>query len=201
MRCHILCTGCGHSCGHRHASIDAARRCPAFAERPCPEHSLVIVDDDSGREVATVTNPSGGIFLGNLDALARANSDFRRVVYTGAHSQLVVMSLRQGEEIGTERHEAVEQVFVVVAGHGEADLTGRSIALNPGSVLVVPPGTTHNVRATSRAGLRLWTSYTPPNHIPSTRHRTRSEAEQDTRNEAYSECIERGDDPATCLQD
>lgn len=198
MKCHVICTGCSRCCGHKHDSLASARSCPAARDAPCPGHSTAVSDIETGEELETLANPSGDFFLANLESLTKSNDTFRRVVSTGAKSQLVLMSLDQGVEIGEESHGSVEQMFVVVSGRGEATLRGRSVALNPGTVLVVPPGTTHNVRNLGRAPLKLWTLYTPPNHIPGTIHETKQDAVSDAADERYGSCVEKGGDQQAC---
>ncbi len=108
--------------------------------------------------------------------LARENKDFRRVVATGPHAQVVLMCLRRGEAIGEEVHEDTDQVFVVAKGSGEAVVGGVSQGLEKGSVLLVPAGTPHDIRNTGEKRLRLVTIYAPPHHPPGTVHATREDA-------------------------
>ncbi|MDP9392942.1 MAG: cupin domain-containing protein [Actinomycetota bacterium] len=116
-----------------------------------------------------------------VDILAetRANDDFRRVLETTDHAQVVVMSVAAGEDIGEETHAGIDQVLVFVEGAGEADLDGDVGKVGPGSLVVVPSGTRHNVRNTGDGSLRLYTVYGPPEHAPGTVHRTKAEAEAD----------------------
>jgi mannose-6-phosphate isomerase-like protein (cupin superfamily) len=109
--------------------------------------------------------------------LARENDYFRRVLYTSARSQLVLMSLEPWGEIGEEIHEGVDQILVVVAGRGEAVLDGTHLPVGTGMVVVVPAGTRHNVVASGGAQLKLYTVYTPPAHAPGTVHKTKAEAD------------------------
>ena len=115
-------------------------------------------------------------FNGSIRKLARVNKDFRREVATGSHSQVVLMCLRQGEEIGEEVHHDTDQIFVVVKGGGEAVLDGASQVLDKGALLLVPAGMRHNIRNTGDKRLRLVTIYSPPHHAPGTVHATREEA-------------------------
>jgi mannose-6-phosphate isomerase-like protein (cupin superfamily) len=106
------------------------------------------------------------------------NRDFRRVLYTAPHSQLVVMTLQPGEEIGEETHAEHDQFIRVEAGQGEAILGGERHALADGSAVVIPAGTRHNVVNTSSTEpLRLYTIYTPPEHPEGTINRTKQDAE------------------------
>ena len=100
-----------------------------------------------------------------LEKETRKNADFRRVLYTGKHSQLVLMSLRPGEEIGEETHEDVDQFFRFEAGEGKVVIDGVEHRIKDGSGVIVPAGAKHNVVNTSRrAALRLYTIYSPPEH-------------------------------------
>ncbi len=118
-------------------------------------------------------------YAGPIERQTLENRDFRRVLFTGKHLQLVVMSLEPGEEIGTEVHAHVDQFFRVEEGTATFVLRGREKhKVRDGGALVVPAGTRHNVVNASRSkALRLYTIYAPPNHPPRTVHRTRAEAE------------------------
>lgn len=115
----------------------------------------------------------------NIDTKTLANPHFRQVLYTAPHSQLVVMTLQAGEEIGLERHEDGDQFIRVEAGEGEALVDGERHPLRDGVAVVIPAGTEHNVVNTSDAEpLRLYTIYTPPEHPDGTINRTKREAEE-----------------------
>lgn len=113
-------------------------------------------------------------FHGDVEALAAEHDDFRRVLYTG-RVQLVLMTLRPGEDIGEETHD-VDQCFFVIDGRGEALLEGESSSLDDRHVVCVPAGTRHNVRNTADEPLKLVTVYGPPQHAPGTVHATRADA-------------------------
>ena len=110
--------------------------------------------------------------------LARRNEDFRRVLFTTERSQLVLMTIKPGEEIGEEVHEGIDQVLVFVEGGGEAVLAGATKIVRAGSVVVVPAGTRHNFITRGDKPLKLFTVYTPPEHPDGTVHRTKAEAEE-----------------------
>ena len=114
-----------------------------------------------------------------IDIVARAtrNGFFREVVATGPHSQVVVMSIPPGEEIGEETHHGVDQVLVFVAGTGDAVLDGAASTVGRGSLVLVPAGTRHNFINRGTADLKLYTVYAPPQHAPGTIHRTKAEAD------------------------
>lgn len=118
-------------------------------------------------------------FAQNIERLAVDNDDFRRVLYTAKHCQLVVMSLKPKEEIGAEVHK-LDQFFRVEAGSGEAVLDGVRTAITAGFAVVVPAGAKHNITNTGDVPLKLYTLYSPPNHRDGIVHHTRAEAEADT---------------------
>lgn len=103
-------------------------------------------------------------FYGPLGALAGKNSDFRRVIYTGPHLQLVLMSLRRDEAIGSEIHDSRDQFFCIEAGRGRLRLGSARISVAAGDGFVVPAGMRHNLTNTGKKRLRLYTIYSPPNH-------------------------------------
>lgn len=110
--------------------------------------------------------------------LAVKNNNFRKVLYTAVGGQLVVMSLKGGEEIGMEVHTDVDQFFWIVKGSAKTVLDGEEGSLSEGEVLIVPRGTMHNIiNADNRCGLKLFTVYTPPNHPDGTVHKTKADAE------------------------
>ena len=117
-------------------------------------------------------------FLRNIEGLALENEEFRRVLYTARHCQLVVMALKPGEEIGAEVHK-LDQFFRVEAGNGDAVLDGVRTAIVPGFAVVVPAGTNHNIINTGSVPLKLYTIYAPPNHRDGVIHHTRDDAEAD----------------------
>jgi len=126
-------------------------------------------------------------FVANIVDIARENDDYRRVVHTGERSQLVVMAIPEGGEIGEERHDAVQQSLFIMEGDATAILDGKPSALGPGDVLVVTPGTTHNVRNTGLGALRIVTVYAPPNHIDGRVHRTKADADADMEDEEFGQ--------------
>lgn len=117
-------------------------------------------------------------FQGDIEQLAEDNTFFRQVVHTGRHSQLVLMSLRPGEEIGEEVHPEVDQIVVFVRGSGEAVLEGRSSTVQEDSVVFVPAGIKHNFINSGYRELKLYTVYAPPQHPEHTVHETKAAAER-----------------------
>ena len=108
---------------------------------------------------------------------AKRNSSFREVLITGQHSQVVVMCIPPGGEIGDEVHSDVDQTLIFVEGHGEAILDGERGPIDPGRLVFVPAGTRHNFINTGSGDMRLYTIYAPPEHAPGTIHRTKAEAD------------------------
>ena len=94
-------------------------------------------------------------FVGDIETLTTQNRDFRRVIYTGAYTQLVLMSIEPGGEIGEEVHEDTDQFFRVEQGTGEVLIDGRRSPLSDGTAIVVPSGAKHNVRNTGAEPLLI----------------------------------------------
>ncbi len=118
-------------------------------------------------------------YVGPIEKLTEKNKNFRQVLFTGKHLQLVVMALKPKEEIGNEVHPDVDQFFRVEEGRAEFVLNGTERhAVGAGSAAVVPAGTYHNViNPSPTKPLKLYTIYTPPQHPDGTVHKTKAEAE------------------------
>lgn len=118
-------------------------------------------------------------FVINIEQKTLKNENFREVLFTAPHSQLVVMTLQPGEEIGLETHDDIDQFIRVEAGTGKAILNGKEKALADGTAVVIPAGTEHNVVNSSQTeALKLYTIYSPPEHPDGTIHKTKAEAEE-----------------------
>ena len=116
-------------------------------------------------------------YLINIETKSLQNEYFREVLFTGAFSQLVVMSLAPGEDIGLETHDDVDQFIRVEDGQGKAILNGEEHDLEDGSAVVIPAGTQHNIINSSQSkSLKLYTIYSPPEHPQGTIHKTKAEA-------------------------
>jgi mannose-6-phosphate isomerase-like protein (cupin superfamily) len=114
----------------------------------------------------------------NLEQKTLEGNNFREVLYTTPRSQLVIMTVQPGDEIGLEKHEDHDQFIRVEAGRGVAILDGERHALEDGFAVVIPAGTEHNVINTSDSEpLRLYTLYTPPEHPDGIVHATKAEAD------------------------
>jgi mannose-6-phosphate isomerase-like protein (cupin superfamily) len=118
-------------------------------------------------------------YVTDIEKAARDNGYFRQVLYTDANVQLVVMSLKPGEDIGEEVHQ-LDQFIRIEAGEGKSVLDGVEYELKDGYALVIPKGTHHNIINTSSdKPMKLYTLYAPPNHKDGTIHKTKAEAEAD----------------------
>lgn len=117
------------------------------------------------------------------------NSFFRKVVFTGEKSQLVLMAIPAGEEIGEEVHEHVEQTLFFHEGSGTVYLDDVSYPVIAGDVVVVTPGAKHNVINTGQVPLKIYTVYTPPNHLKDIVHKTKADADADIKNEEFGHSI------------
>lgn len=116
-------------------------------------------------------------FVDDIEGLTEKNKDFRRVLYTGKHVQLVVMSIRKGDEIGEEVHEDRDQFFRVETGKGEVVIDGESSKIRSGDGIIVPAGARHNVINTGKKRLKLYTIYGPPEHKDGIVEKTKADAE------------------------
>ena len=128
-----------------------------------------------------VQNKKGVVMKGyvqDIESLAIKNNEFRQVLYTAKHSQLVLMALKPKEEIGAEVHK-LDQFFRVEEGSGEAVLDGVRTPIRAGFAVVVPAGMNHNIIKTGSVPLKLYTLYAPPNHRDGVVHHTRADAEAD----------------------
>lgn len=112
-----------------------------------------------------------------IGAVATDSSDFRRVLWTGEHAQLVVMTIPPGGQIGTEIHPHTDQVLTFVSGVGEGDLAGETHQIDQGDQCTVPAGTQHNFRNTGQEPLVLYTIYSPPQHALDAIHPTKADAD------------------------
>ena len=117
-------------------------------------------------------------FVIDIEQKTLENENFREVLFTAPHSQLVVMTLQPGEEIGMETHDDIDQFIRVEAGTGKAILNGEDKALADGTAVVIPAGTEHNVVNSSQTEpLKLYTIYSPPEHPDGRINKTKAEAE------------------------
>jgi mannose-6-phosphate isomerase-like protein (cupin superfamily) len=116
-------------------------------------------------------------FKSNIEKDTLSNSDFRRVLYTGKNSQLVLMNLRPGEEIGEEVHKTIDQFLRFEKGEGIVSIDGTKRNVTDGDAVVIPAGARHNVINTSKTTeLKLYTIYSPPEHQDGTVRKTKADA-------------------------
>jgi len=116
-------------------------------------------------------------FVTDIETETKKNTYFRRVLYTGNYSQVVLMCLKPGEEIGEEVHDDVDQFFRFEEGEGAVVIDGVKHVVKDGSAVVVPSSAKHNVLNTSKtANLKLYTIYSPPEHLDKVVRKTREEA-------------------------
>ncbi len=115
------------------------------------------------------------MFSEDIFALTRTNTDFRREILTEQHSQIVLMSVEPGDDIGAETHD-VDQILVFVEGMGEAVVNGVAGPVGPGTLVVVPAGQEHNFINKGDVPMKLFTFYTPPEEPKGTLHRTKADA-------------------------
>jgi mannose-6-phosphate isomerase-like protein (cupin superfamily) len=109
--------------------------------------------------------------------VAEQSGDFRRVLWTGSHAQLVIMTIPPGGEIGDETHQNTDQILTFVSGSGEADVAGQTLSVAQGDLVAVPAGTRHNFRNTGVNPLVLYTVYGPPEHADGAVHATKQDAD------------------------
>lgn len=121
-------------------------------------------------------------FVANIEALSLENANFRKVLYTDKNSQLVLMSLLAGEEIGEEVH-SVDQFLRIEDGVGKVIMDGVSHDLASGSAIIVPAGVKHNVINSDAGLMKLYTLYTPPHHKDGVVHKTKADGEADRADE------------------
>jgi mannose-6-phosphate isomerase-like protein (cupin superfamily) len=123
-------------------------------------------------------------YIKNIEQDALANANFRQVVYTGKHAQLVLMSIEPGEEIGSEVHDTVDQFFRIEHGSGKVVIDGAETPIEDGTAIIVPAGAEHNVINTSATdALKLYTIYSPAEHKDLVVHETKALALADSTDE------------------
>lgn len=132
--------------------------------------------EDKGSEKES---PATG-FVGDIEEQTLNNKNFRQVLFTGKHSQLVVMSVPEDEELGDEVHDSVDQFFRIEKGKAKFILNEKEEhVLGDGDAVIVPAGTRHNVINIGAGDLKLYTIYSPPNHPEGTLQKTKADAEAD----------------------
>jgi mannose-6-phosphate isomerase-like protein (cupin superfamily) len=115
-------------------------------------------------------------YVADIEDKTEANKDFRHVLYTGQNLQLVVMSLKPGQDIGAETHATHDQFFRVEQGKGEVVIDGVTHKIKSGTGIVVPAGALHNLVNTGDKAMKVYTIYGPPNHVDQLEQETKSDA-------------------------
>jgi len=119
-------------------------------------------------------------FKSNIEKDTLENSNFRKVLYTSHHSQLVLMSLNPKEEIGEEIHPENDQFFRIESGQGECIIDGNKYGIGDGDAIVIPAGAKHNIiNVDNLRALKMYTIYSPPHHKDRTVHATKKDAQKD----------------------
>ena len=124
-------------------------------------------------------------YCDNIERVTTENDDFRRVLYTGKHLQLVLMTLQPGEEIGEEVHDDRDQFFRIEEGQGEVRIDGAANRVEDDFAVIVPAGARHNVVNTGDAPLRFYTLYGPPEHKDGVVHKDKAQATRDHDNDHW----------------
>ena len=114
----------------------------------------------------------------NIEKDTLDNDNFRKVLYTSKHVQLVLMTLRPGEEIGEEVHDENDQFFRIEGGHGKCIIDGHEYEISDGDALVIPTGSKHNIINLDKTDLKMYTLYAPPHHKDGILRPTKREAEE-----------------------
>jgi mannose-6-phosphate isomerase-like protein (cupin superfamily) len=118
-------------------------------------------------------------YVADIEELTDQNENFRQVLFTAPKSQLVVMTLQVGEDIGTETHPNNDQFIRIESGTGQAILNGEVSEISNGFAIVIPAGIEHNIKNTGSTKMKLYTLYSPPDHKDKTIHKTKTDAKND----------------------
>ena len=129
-------------------------------------------------------------FITPILRVAAENKNYRTVLHTTEKSQLVVMTIPPGEDIGEETHHHVEQILFIQSGKGTTILDGVETSVGGGDLVLVSPGTRHNIVNAGAEPLVIVTVYVPPNHLPTTVHATKADAIADEADEAFGETVQ-----------
>jgi mannose-6-phosphate isomerase-like protein (cupin superfamily) len=157
------------------------RQVPGFgssAKRWTVQRDVILHTDPAIAGTATKgAPPMADMYQFTIATVAEQSADFRRVLWTGRHTQLVIMTIPPGGEIGEETHPDTDQILTFVSGTGDSDVAGQTSRVTQGDLVVVPAGTKHNFRNTGVNPLVLYTVYGPPEHADGTVHPTKEEAD------------------------
>ncbi len=117
-------------------------------------------------------------YIANIEKETKENTDYRRVLYTAKNSQLVIMNIKPGDEIGTEVHE-LDQFIRIEDGNGKAVLDGLEYEIEDDFAIVIPAGMKHNIINTGNEDLKLYSVYSPPEHKEATVHKTKTDEQEE----------------------
>ncbi len=137
--------------------------------------------------VSQINSKAGLSFITNIVNDTKNNTNFRKVLFTGTRSQLVIMSIPVGGEVGEETHVYTEQTLFFLSGTGKAILDGKESVIGAGDVVVLTPGTKHNFLNTGTVPLKIYTVYAPPNHLDGTTEITKTDADKNIEDEEYGD--------------
>jgi mannose-6-phosphate isomerase-like protein (cupin superfamily) len=127
------------------------------------------------KTTTTTASNNTAPFVVDIISLAKQNNNFREEIKTVQHTQVVLMSLKPGEVIGLEVHKKIDQLLIFVQGTGEANINDQKISIKEGTLAFVPAGTPHNFVNTGNTDLKLFTTYSPPNHYAKILQKTKAE--------------------------
>lgn len=116
-------------------------------------------------------------YVADIETLTDENRDFRQVLYTGKHMQLVLMALKPGQSIGIETHPTHDQFFRIESGKGKAVIDGVTHKIKDGDCVIIPAGAQHDIANTGDKPMRLYTLYAPPEHLDRLVQKTKAVAE------------------------
>jgi mannose-6-phosphate isomerase-like protein (cupin superfamily) len=128
-------------------------------------------------------------YITNIIKKTEENTNFRTVLFTGEESQLVVMCIPEGVEIGKEKHLHVEQSLFILSGKAKVTLDSQESEVEAGDLIIVTPGVKHNIINTGDGPLKIYTLYAPANHIDGRVHATKEEADADEADEKFGEKV------------
>lgn len=147
----------------------------------------------ASRKVATppaTPAPSGSTYNVDILKAARSNTAYRRVLFTGTKMQLVLMSIPPGGDIGEEQHQRVEQILFCAEGSGRAVINGVETPFKQGDMVFLTPKVRHNFINDGSIPLKIYTIYSPPNHLPGRVQQTRADAEADIENREFGRRVD-----------
>ncbi len=151
--------------------------------------TIYFYQNKQNSELLLISSKAHMPYTTNIVNEVEKNTYFRKVLFTGTRSQLVVMDIPPGGEVGEETHKYTEQTLFFLSGVGKAVLDGKESPISAGDVVVVPPGTKHNFINTGTSSLKIYTVYAPPNHIDGRIHITKADADKDLEDEAVGEVM------------